>query len=116
MILYWLIPGLTKRPKELSDIKQRRDRIIEIVCNHYNTGYGRLQLKLRKREVVLPRQVLMYMLKKNTSMTLKQIGYLFQKDHTTVIHAMQTVDDLCIEELHRHDIMVVQSKIEMAIN
>lgn len=49
--------------------------------------------KNRKREVVLPRQIVMYILKSHYNMTFKQVGREFGKDHTTAIHSFRTVKD-----------------------
>ncbi len=55
-----------------------------------------VKMKNRKRERVLIRQMCMYAIKLNTRKSLEDIGYFFNgKDHTTVIHAINTVNDLC---------------------
>jgi chromosomal replication initiator protein len=49
-------------------------------------------LKTRKQEVVIARQVAMYLAKELTNCSLKTIGLNFGgRDHSTVIHAYQTV-------------------------
>lgn len=53
-----------------------------------------LQTKSRKREIVICRQVFMYLMK-NKDTTLRNIGnYCGGKDHSTVIAALNTVGDL----------------------
>ena len=47
------------------------------------------------RSLVVPRQIAMYITKELTNLSLKSIGYHFGgRDHSTVIHAIQTVSDL----------------------
>jgi len=54
-----------------------------------------LKSKSRKRETVFPRQVAMYLMKEFTNLPLKSIGYHFGgRDHSTVIHAVQTISDM----------------------
>jgi chromosomal replication initiator protein len=54
-----------------------------------------LKSKSRLRSNVIPRQVAMYLAKELTNLSLKSIGYHFGgRDHSTVIHAIQTVNDL----------------------
>jgi len=54
-----------------------------------------LKGKSRKKELVYPRQVAMYFAKELTNLSLKSIGYHFGgRDHSTVIHAVQTISDL----------------------
>lgn len=51
--------------------------------------------KSRKKELVFPRQVAMYFAKEYTDLSLKSIGYHFGgRDHSTVIHAIQTISEL----------------------
>jgi chromosomal replication initiator protein len=52
--------------------------------------------KTRKREVAGPRQIAMYLVKRHTKSPLKVIGLHFgHRDHSTVVHAVQTVDKKC---------------------
>ena len=51
--------------------------------------------KTRKREIVVARQVSMYLAKEYTNMSLKSIGSHFGgRDHSTVIHAIQSINNL----------------------
>lgn len=69
--------------------------VLDVVNEHFDTSTDVLISKSRRREIVWPRQVSMYFLAYYTSMTLKGIGVIFgNKDHTTVVHAVQTVNDL----------------------
>ena len=68
----------------------------EIVANIATavTGYKvspeLMESRTRKREVVIARQVLMYIMRKH-KITLTTIGAAFNKDHATTIHACKTV-------------------------
>jgi chromosomal replication initiator protein len=69
--------------------------IIEAITEYYKVRTPDLKGKSRLREIVLPRQVAMYLAKDLTNLSLKSIGYHFGgRDHSTVIHAIQTVNDL----------------------
>jgi chromosomal replication initiator protein len=71
------------------------DTIIDSVVEQYKVRIADLKGKSRLREIVLPRQVAMYLAKELTNLSLKSIGYHFGgRDHSTVIHAIQTVNDL----------------------
>jgi len=51
--------------------------------------------KIRKREIVQARQISMYLAKSYTNSSLKSIGHFFGgRDHSTVIYACRTVEDL----------------------
>ena len=71
------------------------DKIIDVVTSHFNIKVADIKGKTRLREVVLPRQIAMFLTKEYTELSLKAIGYHFGgRDHSTVIHAIQTINDL----------------------
>jgi len=48
----------------------------------------------------------MYLAKEKTDLSLKSIGYHFGgRDHSTVIHAVQTVSDLVAKDAETRDIL-----------
>lgn len=85
--------------------------IQKLVCEHMKINLDDIKGKTRKREIVQARHVSMYFAKELTKSSLKTIGSHFGgRDHSTVIHAVQTVNDLIetdkdfkksIEELKR---------------
>lgn len=48
----------------------------------------------RGRAVARPRQVVMWVAVRTTARTLSEIGRIMSRDHTTVIHAIRTIDRL----------------------
>ncbi|MFN8357015.1 MAG: chromosomal replication initiator protein DnaA [Spirosomataceae bacterium] len=71
------------------------ETILEAVTTHFKVSIEELKSKNRQKEIVVPRQVAMYLAKQLTDLPLKSIGYHFGgRDHSTVIHAVQTVHDL----------------------
>ncbi|WP_194776528.1 chromosomal replication initiator protein DnaA [Pararhodonellum marinum] len=71
------------------------DFIQKTVSDYYGIKLEDLKAKTRKKEIVTARQVAMYFAKEFTNHSLKSIGYHFGgRDHSTVIHAVQTVNDL----------------------
>jgi chromosomal replication initiator protein len=70
------------------------DDIQRIVCEYFKISPDLVRAKTRKREVVQARQAAMYFCKQLTQHSLKTIGLHFGgRDHSTVIHACQTVND-----------------------
>ena len=68
--------------------------IVELVCKHYGVPTSTIYTKTRKREVVLARQVSMYLAKKNTELSAAKIGVMIgNKDHATVVHACKTIKE-----------------------
>ncbi|HSZ24937.1 MAG TPA: helix-turn-helix domain-containing protein, partial [Cytophagaceae bacterium] len=71
------------------------DYIMKFVSEYFNVTIDQMKDKTRKREIVVARQVSMYFAKEYTNMSLKSIGSNFgNRDHSTVIHAIQSVNDL----------------------
>ena len=69
------------------------DTVRNAVCNYYNMKPETLVTRSRKREIVVARQVAMYLTKKHTSMALAGIGSLLGRyDHATVLHACKTIE------------------------
>ena len=69
------------------------------VADHFDLTPELLIGKTRKREVAGPRQIAMYLVKRHTKNPLKVIGFHFgNRDHSTVIHAVQTVDRKCNQD------------------
>jgi len=82
---------------DLSISSRRRSitpaRVIEIVSSFYNIEVTELKGKSRSREVVLPRQVAMYIIREETETSLSEIGDAFGgKDHTTVMHSCEKIE------------------------
>jgi hypothetical protein len=90
-----------------------------IVAEHFNISAESMSLRTKKREIVLPRQISVYLFKKFTMMSLKMIGESFGgRDHTTAIHSIQTVIDLMeTDEAIRRTVEYLESKVrEIAVN
>ncbi len=69
------------------------DSITKAVCNYLKVDENKLRDKTRKKEIVLARQVAMYLSKELTKSSLKTIGLHFGgRDHSTVIHACTSVE------------------------
>jgi chromosomal replication initiator protein len=70
------------------------DRIARQVARWYRVEPKDLRSARRSREVMLPRQVSMYLARQLTTLSLVQIGEWFGgRDHTTVLHACRKVEE-----------------------
>lgn len=71
------------------------DYIQKTVGEFFQISVEDLKDKTRKKEIVIARQVAMHLCKEYTNHSLKSIGYHFGgRDHSTVIHAVQSVSDM----------------------
>ena len=68
--------------------------VVDVVAKAFNLSTERLLSPDRSREVSLPRQIAMYLMRE-TNLSLPQIGLaLGGRDHTTVMYACEKVADL----------------------
>ena len=67
-------------------------QIIDAVCRFYEVKREDLANRRRNREIVIPRQMAMYLLREEAGLSLTEIGLeLGGRDHTTVIHGVEKV-------------------------
>ena len=95
------------------DRKTTIDEIQKKVAEHFNISVKELQSSRRARTVARPRQVAMYLAKQLTSRSLPEIGRKFDRDHTTVMHAVRKVEELIIEDQNlAEDIEILRRTLE----
>lgn len=88
----------------LRDVLSVADRRVSIedvqrkVAERYNIRVSEMTSKRRERSVARPRQIAMYLAKNLTTKSLPDIGRAFDRDHTTVIHAVKTIEDMCLKD------------------
>ena len=75
------------------------DEIQKKVAEHFNISVKEMQSSRRARTVARPRQIAMYLAKQLTSRSLPEIGRKFDRDHTTVMHAVRKVEELIMEDV-----------------
>jgi chromosomal replication initiator protein len=69
------------------------ESIQKLVANYYNMNVSELKARNSSPQIVLPRQIAMYLCKRLTALSLPDIGRRFGgKHHTTVLHAVQKID------------------------
>ena len=96
------------------------DYVVDVVADYFGIEPEKLSGKSRARDVALPRQVAMYLLREDSGISLPRIGKeLGGRDHTTVMYACDKVaemidsDDMMRrkvsqirERLHSHKVLV----------
>lgn len=69
------------------------EKIIEAVCQFYNLSKDDLTNQKRTKEVVLPRQITMYLLRIEMNYSFPKIAdFLCKKDHTTIIYGCEKIE------------------------
>lgn len=90
-------------------------KIMSIVADFYNVDVEDLIRQSRKKEYVTPRQVAMYIIRKELETSLPMIGEFFGgRDHTTVIHAIDKIQRVAKEkEGLKQELSLITNKIYM---
>ena len=90
--------------------------IQKLVCEYFEVPVEMVKSKTRKREIVQARQISMYLAKSHTKTSLKSIGAFFGgRDHSTVIYACQTVEDLIdTDKKFKTYVQDIQKKLKMS--
>ena len=82
--------------KSVDPIRAGMIPIKEMVSKELGVSIADMDAKTRKSEIVVARQMAMSLIKNHTAYTTKAIGNNFGgRDHSTVIHAIQQIKDLC---------------------
>ena len=89
--------------------------IQEVVSKFFNISINDMKDKVRKKEIVIARQVAMYFSKDFTNNSLKSIGFHFGgRDHSTVIHAVQSVNDMIdTDNIFRKNVEEIKKRISI---
>ena len=104
----------------LKDLLRSVEKVISIediqkkTAEHFNIKISDLVSARRLRSLARPRQIAMYLTKNLTSKSLAEIGRKFGgKDHTTVMHAIKTIESLIIKDFEiAEDVKILGRKID----
>lgn len=100
----------TTKPKRSVSVKN----IIAKVAEFYGVEESSMYAKTRKREIVRPRQIIMYILREDFHLSYPAIGSVFGgRDHTTVIHACEKIKtDLSRDEDFKMEVGEVRGMLK----
>ena len=95
MVSYYALPGI-RMEKKARVVKSNRDlieHIIDTVCNYFEVDKKIVMGVSRKRQFVMPRQIIHWYLINKLGMKLKNIGAIFNQDHSTIFRSRNVVND-----------------------
>ena len=85
--------------------------IMDIVCDHFYVSEEDIKSSKRNRELVHPRQIIMYLCRSMTNATYKEIAqFLGNRDHATIMYGERTISDLIEKDNN------VRNNLEKIIN
>ncbi|WP_026489265.1 chromosomal replication initiator protein DnaA [Butyrivibrio sp. XBB1001] len=91
--------------------------IIDTVCEQYGSKKEDIFSKRRNSEIVLPRQVIMYLCREHTDASLEEIGKLLgKKDHTTVMSGINKIKkQMTFDEELNKNLDIIMKKINPSL-
>gem|GEM_PF-7076868 len=90
---YWAMPSIRKQKLSLKEKQTMANEIIAKVCIRYGVSNEGIRGKKRVGMLIMARHMSMYLIRTRAKLTLKSIGDLFGRDHTTVINAIKSIKD-----------------------
>ncbi|MCK9572242.1 MAG: chromosomal replication initiator protein DnaA, partial [Candidatus Omnitrophica bacterium] len=101
-----VLKDLLKEPKKLITV----DFIQRCVVEEFGLSLQDLKTKRRNKQIVLPRQIAMFLSRELTELSLPEIGeYFGGRDHTTVLHSYNKIKEALNKDL------VLKERIERVI-
>ena len=87
--------------------------VIKEVASYFNLNTSSLKGKRRDRNIALPRQILMYLLKTQNELPLMEIGGLLGgRDHTTILYGVKKITKLLsTEESLRENVLGIKQRL-----
>ncbi|CAN2041933.1 Chromosomal replication initiator protein DnaA [Candidatus Magnetomoraceae bacterium gMMP-15] len=81
----------------IGNIKQKQqkitvDAIKKLVCSYYKVSHENLISKSRKKIIVKPRQLAIYLCRRYTKSSLQSIGKSFHRYHGTALHSINAIE------------------------
>ena len=100
-------PPANNPPITIEDIQEK-------VATHFDITLTKMHSPLRTRHVARPRQIAMYLARQLTAYSLAEIGRRFGgRDHSTVIHAIRKVEDLCrLDSAFAKDVAILRLMLD----
>lgn len=105
-----LLTNLKKIPNKSSITAKS---LIAIITEYYNLSLKDILGACRKKNIVLPRQITMYLMREEMGSSYPVIGQeIGGRDHTTAMHACEKIDkQLEVNEILRQDMEIIKQKL-----
>ena len=80
--------------RENPGIKPTPEYIVRETAKFYSITPDKIYSLSRSKDTVMPRQIAMYLIRELTDLSLPMIGQVFKRDHTTVMHSINKIEEL----------------------
>ena len=94
---------MQKIPKEI---------IIKMVCDKYKLSFDHIKMRIRRRELVIPRQIIMYLFLKYELCSETIASKLLDRKHPTALHAFNKISGYIeTDKVFKQEIGEIERKI-----
>ncbi|MCI6161011.1 MAG: chromosomal replication initiator protein DnaA [Prevotellaceae bacterium] len=110
-----LAERVIKRAVKIDNRPLTVDEIVETVCHHFDVPASAISSRSRKHELVVVRQVSMYLAQKYTKMPAARIGKLVGgRDHSTVIHSCSQIERrMKVDHLFYNEVASIENSFKL---
>lgn len=110
-----LAERVIKRAVKIDNKPLTIDEILEKVCNHFNVTVAAVNGRSRKQDLVIARQLSMFLAQKYTKMPASRIGKLVGgRDHSTVIHSCSRIEQrLKTDSMFSNEVMSIENSFKL---
>jgi len=106
--LFQKLNGTTNKNQiqEVTTTIETSEDVVSIVANHFHLEKSDLTGSARRKEIMIPRQICMYLIRKELEKSFESIGDIFGgRSHTTVMHACSKIrNNLPTDQKLTHEI------------
>jgi len=89
------------------------ETIRDLIGCQFRVSVEELRSRSRKRSIAFPRQVAMYLTRKFTDRSLADIGSIYNRDHSTVLHAIKAITrDMAQQDSVRRQVEMLCAKLK----
>ncbi len=103
---------LGEKEKDVGVIRTTPNNLVSAVAKYYSLGKRSLLGPSRARPIARPRQILMYLLRRELGLPLEEVGRVVGRDHTTVMHAVEKITQLASSDVQiREDLLGIKKTL-----
>lgn len=94
------------------DDAESLQRLVALVCAEFNVTEEQLRSRCRTEPLVYPRHVAFWLLRELTTLSSSIVGEYFERDHGTVLHGVNAVQDRASDPRYRRRLMMIRDKAQ----
>lgn len=87
---------------------EKEELIIKVICSFFTVTREELFSKSRPNHLAIPRMFVSYYFRFKLRYSLKRIGRILNKDHSTIIHHIRTFEDMSANKMWRKNKYLIE--------